>query len=418
MPEQHATTMAQLLAAVEKAPPVDSVPVVADLLAEQLHAYEICFLITDLGGDKLWRLPALWSDREGKRDPVSLPGTVYDQVIRSQELHVTEAARADGYRGGHRVLAPVTNRGDAIGVLEMTTPDAPGPPEQQHIAEAAHALAYVVTANRRLTDLYEWGRRSTTPTLAAEIQQNLLPGALTVEAGQATVAGSLEPAGSIAGDTFDYSLDENTLHVSITDAMGHGETAALLATVVTGALRRTRRDNTTLGEQAAAAHRALLDHGREATATGQLLRIDLTTGRALLVNAGHPWPLRLRDGRVSTVEPAVDLPFGSPFDGEYEVQDLSVEPGDRLVFFTDGMVERNTHSLDLPALIERDARLHPREVVRFCTRELREATDGHVIDDATVICLDWLGPGASQRTSEGGAEMSYGVGATAPSARF
>lgn len=403
MAEQD-VSVERLLAAVEKAPPVDSVPVVAGFLAELLDAHDVCFLITGLSGRELWRLPALWSDREGKRNPVQVPGTVYDEVIRSQRLHVTDASRGDGYQGGSLVLAPVTNRGDAIGVLELVTPQPPNEQQQDLVARAAHTLAYVLAANRRFTDLYEWGRRSATPTLAAEIQQNLLPGALTVEAGQATVAGGLEPAEDIAGDSFDYSLDENTLHLSITDAMGHNEAAALMATLVVGALRQTRRARTTLAEQARAAHQALIDHGHEATATGQLMRIDLTTGRALMVNAGHPLPLRLREGQVQEIELDADLPFGSPWHGDYQVQEVGLKPGDRLVFFTDGMTERNTGSLDLPALMKRDAQLHPREVVRFMTSALHEATGGHVIDDATMICLDWHGTGSSRRTSEAGAD--------------
>lgn len=406
MAEQD-VSVERLLAAVEKAPPVDSVPVVAGLLAEQLNAHDVCFLITDLSGGELWRLPALWSDRQGKRDPVQITGTVYDEVISSQRLHVTDASLVNRYQGGSLVLAPVTSRGDAIGVLELVLPEPPSERQQNLVAQAAHTLAYVLAANRRFTDLYEWGRRSATPTLAAEIQQNLLPAALAVEAGQATVAGGLAPAADIAGDTFDYSLDENTLHLSITDAMGHNEAAALLATLVIGALRQTRRARTTLAEQAHAAHQALLDHGHEATATGQLVRVELSTGRALMVNAGHPWPLRLREGQVHEIELDVDLPFGSPWHGDYQVQEVDLKPGDRLVFFTDGMTERNTGGLDLPALMKRDAHLHPREVVRFMTRALQEATGGHVIDDATVVCLDWHGTGSSQRSSETGANLHH-----------
>ncbi|RII17902.1 Phosphoserine phosphatase RsbU [Streptomyces sp. YIM 130001] len=390
----------KLMAAVEQAPPVESVAVVARLLADQLDARDVCFLITELGGETLWRLPALWPNRANRHDPVHASDNVYDAVLRAQKLHITAAPRDEGYRGGHRVLAPVTIRGDAIGVLELITGAPPSPLEQHQIEQAAHALAYVVTANRRFTDLYEWGRRSTTPTLAAEIQQNLLPDALTFEAGEVTVAGGLEPAGDIAGDTFDYSLDENTVHVSITDAMGHNEPAALLASLAVGALRQTRRAGDTLAEQAHAAHRAVLEHGFDGSVTGQLLRIDLHSGQALLVNAGHPWPLRLRDGDVTEVELDVDLPFGTPWHGQYRVQEVDLRPGDRLVLLTDGMIERNTTRFDMPAVMARDAHLHPREVVRYMTRELRKATEGHLLDDATVLCLDWHGPGSSRRSSD------------------
>ena len=78
-------------------------------------------------------------------------------------------------------------------------------------------------------------------SLAAEIQHRLLPGAFTCEAGQFTLAAWLQPAGEIGGDTFDFSLERDALHVSLTDAMGHTMDAALLATVLVGGLRNARR---------------------------------------------------------------------------------------------------------------------------------------------------------------------------------
>ena len=99
-------------------------------------------------------------------------------------------------------------------------------------------LAYVVIANRRFTDLFEWGQRSMPLSLEAEIQHRLLPGSYTCEAGQFTLAGWLEPAGDVGGDTFDFSVERDTLHLSMTDAMGHTLEAALLATVLVGAAKR------------------------------------------------------------------------------------------------------------------------------------------------------------------------------------
>jgi len=78
----------------------------------------------------------------------------------------------------------------------------------------------------------------------------LLPGSYTCEAGQFTLAAWLEPPGDIAGDTFDFAIERDTLHVSITDAMGHAIDASMLATVLVGALRNAMRAGVELGEQA------------------------------------------------------------------------------------------------------------------------------------------------------------------------
>jgi serine phosphatase RsbU (regulator of sigma subunit) len=124
--------------------------------------------------------------------------------------------------------------------------------------------------------------------LAAEIQHRLLPGAFTCEAGQFTLAAWRQPAGEIGGDTFDFSLERDTLHVSLTDAMGHTMDAALLATVLVGALRNARRRGVELAEQARLANDALAEQAGEGQfVTGLLVRI-LASATAGIVNAGHP----------------------------------------------------------------------------------------------------------------------------------
>ena len=175
------------------------------------------------------------------------------------------AVEVIGEDGGARLFAPVTSRGEAVGVLELGLGDYPGKQTVADVALAAHFLAYVVIANRRYTDLFEWGQRSVPLSLAAEIQHRLLPGSFTCEAGQFTLAAWLQPAGEIGGDTFDFSLDRGALHLSMTDAMGHTMDAALLATVLVGGLRNARRRGVELAEQARLANDALAeDRPREA----------------------------------------------------------------------------------------------------------------------------------------------------------
>jgi len=262
-----------------------------------------------------------------------------------------------------------------------------------------------VIAARRHTDVFEWGQRSQPFALAAEIQRRLLPASCTCEAGQFTLAGWLEPASSVGGDTFDYTLDRGSLQVSITDAVGHQVAAALLATLLVGGLRNGRRAGMDLAEQARYANDALADNAApDQFVTGQLMRVDLRAGTASIVNAGHPLPLRLRDGRVEEIDLLVEPPFGVVPGRSYAVQPLPLQPGDRIVLLTDGMQERNAVNLDVAAALADSIHLHPREVVHELGAAVLHATGGDLRDDATMVCLDWYGGPPRGRVSEQGAD--------------
>ncbi|MFF9098070.1 PP2C family protein-serine/threonine phosphatase [Streptomyces sp. NPDC014802] len=387
----------EVLGAAEDAAPVESVDVVARNLEKRFSAIEVSLWLVDMLGREAVRLPraGMADQARGRTERRVLAGSVYDRVLRSQRLDEEPDAE-----GGCRIVAPVTNRGDCIGVLDVLVPRADDA-VRDGVAQAAHALAYIVVTDRRFTDLYHWGRRTTTMGLAAEIQHQLLPSAPCCEAAQFTLAGGLLPADDIGGDTYDYALDQDVLHLSITDAMGHDTASALLATLTVNALRRARRAGRGILDQANAAHEAIKRHGRGMT-TGQLLRVQLDTGACELVNAGHPWPLLLRAGRVEELTLRVNMPFGVPAPVRYQVQRLRLEPGDRLVLLTDGMRDRAAAAVDLPALVRDTAGEHPREVVRALTAAVHEAFGGSLLDDATTMVLDWRGNRTGQRHTNGG----------------
>jgi serine phosphatase RsbU (regulator of sigma subunit) len=391
-----------LLAAVEAAPPVAAADVLAGALAEAIDAREVSFLIADFSGQSLIRLGHAGGKGrlQGKEtaERVPLVGTPHGRALAAQTVEVIDED------GGARLFAPVTSRGEAVGVLELVLEDFPAQQTVADVAQAAHFLAYVVIANRRYTDLFEWGQRSVPLSLAAEIQHRLLPGAFTCEAGQFTLAAWLQPAGEIGGDTFDFSLERDALHLSMTDAMGHTMDAALLATVLVGGLRNARRRGVELAEQARLANDALAEQAGESQfVTGLLVRIDLAKATAGIVNAGHPPPLRIRAGRVDQLRLEADPPFGVRLGNEYRVQSLPLQVGDRLIFVTDGMLERDAELMNIGAILTASIGMHPREAVQDLTRAVLKVSGGRLRDDATALCLDWLGGPPRDRDASSGA---------------
>ena len=324
---------------------------------------------------------------DGHIPAVPLQGTEYEQVLRRQQIvRIPE-------RGGERIMVPVTESGDALGVIDLHLPQQADARAFADIAAVAEALARIVVASRRHSDLMDWAQDTSPFSLAAEIQRRLLPGSYTCETDRFTVAGWLEPANAVGGDTFDYSLERGTLHLSVTDAVGNDVNAALLASVLLGSLRNSRRRGAKLAHQARAANDALAGHAHVGQfVTGQLARLDLDTGAMTIVNAGHPLPYLVRNGHAAEIALDIDMPFGLYAGRELKVQRVQLEPGDRVVLITDGMLERNAENLDLPAMLSRQSDFHPRELVYELAETVLAATGGDLHDDATVLCLDWRGP--------------------------
>lgn len=393
-------TFIELLNAAENAPPGAAVEAVAQQLLRSIGATEVAFFITDLSGEKLipvTRVSATPSN-EGVGS-VSIGDSREGIALRRQKTQIITEDTITS------LFTPVTSRGEAIGVLVMKLPQQPSKEIIDQISSVGHELAYIVVANRRHTDLYEWGQRSGPMTLAAEIQRRIIPGSFTCEAGWFTVAGWLEPSTHVAGDTFDYSFDNERLTLSLTDAMGHSVESALLTTVGVAALRNTRRAGGDIAEASAAANSALMQHtANDQFVSGLLVDIPLSGGVATFIDAGHPPPFLLRDGSVSTVPMKANVPFGMFAETVYEPQTLDIRLGDRLILVTDGLLERNASGFEICRSIENLAELHPREFVRQLCRDVKEAAGGSLVDDATILCFDWHDEPGTERHSKSGSD--------------
>jgi serine phosphatase RsbU (regulator of sigma subunit) len=409
-----------VLDSVEDASPLGAVEAATRRVGEALGASSVSFLVANLSGRSLVRLiridlseefggplPGLDEDQDrGAQDSatvVALNGGPAHEALRRQAVQIEPPG---GASGPWTVFAPVTERGEALGLLVFCLPTEPEAAVLTEIGRTAHLLGFVVIASRRHTDLYEWGQRDTPFSLSAEVQRRLLPPAFTCAIGALTLSGWIEPAATIGGDTFDYSLDQDVLHLSMTDAMGHGVDSSLTATLCVGSLRNSRRLGRSMLEQARLANEALVALQARASvesfATGLLARLELSTGALTVVNAGHVAPYLVRGGVVHELVLPADLPFGMFEQTAYRSTDVQLEQGDRLVLVTDGMLERNAAGLDLPSMLLATRASHPREATRELADKVLDATGHALADDATLLIVDWYdSPGPDRSTVSG-----------------
>jgi serine phosphatase RsbU (regulator of sigma subunit) len=266
------------------------------------------------------------------------------------------------------------------------------------LAEIAEVLGHEVVVAERDTDLYLQARRRDRLTLAAEMQWQLLPGRSCARP-EYELGAQLEPAYAIFGDNFDWSASADRLSLYVTNGMGEGIEASLLTNLAINALRNARRAGLSLADQAALADQAVYAHYRGRCYLSVLmLDVDLATGLVRAVDAGSPRLLRLRAGTVERVAFEAQLPLGMFEETDYVAQEFHVEPGDRLIFVSDGVYDvaspgGETYGDAALARAIQSTRLLPAaEVPRALLRELtghRGRPDPD--DDALVVCLDWRG---------------------------
>ncbi|MEU1012876.1 PP2C family protein-serine/threonine phosphatase [Streptomyces sp. NPDC005890] len=300
--------------------------------------------------------------------------------------------------GGVRVHLPLLDGGDQVGVMAVTL-DSVDDDDRRLLLRMSGLVADLLVTKHGYSDLFFGVRRREPMSVAAEIQWSLLP-PLAMIMPRVAVAGILEPAYDVAGDSFDYALNGDILHAVMIDAMGHGLNAATMATVAIGAYRHARRLGVGLSAIYDFMDRAVArQFGPEHFVTAQMMQLDTTTGQVQWVNAGHPPPILVRDHRVAQrllAPTTLPVGLGGP---KPPVSELRLEPGDRVLCFTDGLIEEHERGgaefgedqlIDCVNQLEK-AGHGIRAVTRSLSHTLKRARGGRTTDDATLLMVEWRG---------------------------
>lgn len=365
----------------------DDLPGTVAAAARRLGADAITIWLADYEQQELRELvPA----GELRAAPQVIDSTVAGRVFRTQ----TPAELGDG--SARRLLVPMVNGTTRLGVMELRMPSA-HEADDRDWADLVDLTAELLVAKQPYGDLVDVTQRSRSTALRAEAQRELLP-PLTLASRRLLVTGMLVPSYEVAGDVFDYALNGDVLHFAIFDAMGHSLSATLTASVALAAYRNSRREGSPLVDRWRVADDAVARefHG-ERFATALFGELELRTGLVRSVSAGHPPALVVRDNRVfarCADEPALPLGLGG---NPPVVTTTHLQPWDRLLLFTDGIVEARAPDgtffgedqlVDVLGR-ELDSGLPGPEAVRRLVRTVVEHQSGTLRDDATLVLVEW-----------------------------
>lgn len=371
-----------------------SVPDVIETVAAGFGGSDVVVYLADFAQATLEPLP----DRRPHTEvPESedVATTMAGRAFVSQEL--TSAQRPEGLR----VWAPILEGSDRTGVLSLTVPEASGRLIRL-CADLGLFTGYLIATQARNTDIYNLRRRRQSLSLAASIQWDLLP-PLVLKTTRMTVAGRLEPAYDVGGDSFDYAINGLNFDLGMFDAMGHGIQAAMVASLAVGSYRHDRRESKSLELMHAGLDETLeVQYHGAVFATGLLSRIDLETGEMAWTNAGHPTPILIRGGTaLGELRCPPTVPWGlasiTNTVGAPAVATEALEPGDSVLFYTDGVVEAHLPGgeqfgvdrlIDLATQHASDQE-EPEEIVRQVVTAVRNHQSDELPDDATIVLFKW-----------------------------
>ncbi|MER6003995.1 PP2C family protein-serine/threonine phosphatase [Nonomuraea angiospora] len=380
--------LGQLLDRAHAMPPQLVAPLVAEEV-RRIGGWDVSILLQDY--DQVMLVPLLGRGLTGG-DPLPIEGSLAGEAFVSERR--VEHPVADGIR----MYLPLLDGSDEVGVMALTLSRVDDD-DRRLLRRLAGLVADMLVTKNSYTDQFFLARRRRPMSVSAEIQWSLLP-PLAMGIPQVEVAGIMEPAYDVAGDSLDYALNDEVLHIAVIDAMGHGMNAAVLATVAIGAYRHARRAKVGLAELYEFMDTAINEQfGPDQFVTAQMVRLDIESGHLEWVNAGHPAPLLIRGNRViEELEGAGTLPVG--FGGATpRINTRQLVRHDRVLFYTDGVVEEHEaggEQFGEERLINSIEHVGPRtrsvqEMVRGLSHRLMRQRKGMTSDDASLFLVEWRG---------------------------
>ena len=251
-----------------------------------------------------------------------------------------------------------------------------------------------MAARRALQRDREFGEIQQELELARRMQLSILPSAFP-DSHAFRVAAKYVPMTSVAGDLYDYLLaDDSHAGLLIDDVSGHGVPAALIASMVKMAAISQRTQAAQPAQLLAGMNAALCGNTQGQYVTAAYVYLDAEKREMRYSAAGHPAMLLLRNGVVTEISENGML-LAAVEGAVYSNKTLALERGDRLLLYTDGLVEaRNADGKlfgdgSLMAALKKSAKLAPSEAIDQMVDAVQRWSKSQD-DDLTVLVCDFV----------------------------
>lgn len=239
--------------------------------------------------------------------------------------------------------------------------------------------------------------------LARELQQSILPSEAPRMPG-VTMAARYLPMAAVAGDFYDFiAIDESHVGVLMADVSGHGLPAALIASMLKISLAAQAPHAFDPARVLTGMNKSLFGKFKRHYVTAAYAFLDLEKGKVRYAGAGHPPLLQWNEREGHTSEFEENGLFIGPFaEPTYNSVEFQVGPGDRLLLYTDGILEFRNHEGEefggvrlrefLGANQRLEANLFADELIRHLSEWAGHSSELPQLDDITLIAIDIRSP--------------------------
>lgn len=228
------------------------------------------------------------------------------------------------------------------------------------IVQNLENLEYIERINTSLTTISNMHQRMKRDLdAAAKLQRSLLPNELPVVEGL-QLASLFSPCDELAGDTYNCLVfDERHVGIFVVDVSGHGVPSALLSVTLSRLLKARPSESTLLVEHGDGDSPVILPPGEVCRRLNTQFPMDPENFQYFTIvygildrtamtftysSAGHPGPIHVRPGKGAKAHKPLSMAIGFSPETEFKEEVIKLAPGDRIFFYTDGLVEAMNES--------------------------------------------------------------------------